>query len=211
MVIFITMWVPQPPDVLPLLDGCVDPLYASLRTGIDYANDLQPDPEDREPWFWSHAARFATKRGLIAAGAPIVPKTANAGIHLTLHGIHTARVLRSLWGTAPHPGRNPARRESWVGLGQRQLSFSFPAPTGTHLPPLSLLLDWQVDTEGEPVVHCSLPIGSWKYAQRARLYWREPLRPPAGALSGLRFEAPDDGGEPQIWLDPTELEHPELG
>jgi hypothetical protein len=48
---------PTAEQVLPVLDDWVDPLYESLRHGIDYADSLQPDEQEREPWYWSHASR----------------------------------------------------------------------------------------------------------------------------------------------------------
>jgi hypothetical protein len=212
--IFISVTTPpRPEDVLPLLDRWAAPLYDCLRDGIDFANSLQPDPESRERWYWAHSARFVARKELIARGAPLTPKTPNAGIHLVLDGIHTARVLRSLWGSAPHPGRNAARQKCWVGVKQHvQGQFAFATTTGTALSPLSLLVDWQMDAEDEPIVHVSLPISSWRFTQRARLHWRVPLRDGgADAYSDLRFDAPDDGGEPQIIIDPADLEVPELG
>lgn len=207
--IFISVIIPQPADVLPVIEPWVQPMLDSLHHGIDYANDLQPKDGAVEQWFWAHSARFATRRELLAQGAPISRTAPNAAIQFTFDGIHHARLVRSLWDDTPHPGRNRRRQAAWVGIGI-QGQFAFPSAKGT-LPPLSLLFDWQ-ERGDEPVVHCSLPVGSWRFMQRARLHWRVPLLG-GSALANLRFDAPDDGGEPQIVIDAADVEiaQPESG
>lgn len=208
--ILISVIIPEPADVLPLLDAWVDPLHDALREGIDYADGLQPDENGRDPWHWSHCARFGARQGLIARSAPITHRASNTAIHLRLEGgLHKARVLRTLRGTAPHPSRNKMSQAAWVGVSlQGQLAFP---GSGGELPPLSLLLDWQVDQDDEPLVHCSLPIGPWRIVQKPSLHWRVPLRRGASSsgYDDLRFDPGDDGGLPQIVVDPTELDLPE--
>ena len=95
----------------------------------------------------------------------------NFGIHLRFNDLHVARVVRSLAGTTPPPGPNPARRQAWSGVEvQGQLELL----TDDGLPPLSLIIDWH-DFEGEPLIHVGLPIAPWDYKRSARLHRRVPL------------------------------------
>jgi hypothetical protein len=160
---------PTPKDVLPLIECTVVPLAKALRLGIGYADGLQPDPDNRDWWFWSHSARWRARGHLASAkkeGWDLAPRVPNSGIHLSVPELHTIRVLRSLADSVPHPGRNRARREAWI---QDTL-----APNDGGLPPLSLLADWQVHND-EPVVYLSLPKRPWKYGENPDLYWRVPV------------------------------------
>jgi hypothetical protein len=75
--------------------------------------------------------------------------------------------------------------------------------------PLSLIADWHLDPEREPLVHLSLPLGPWKYRENPRTHWRVIL--PAGGSVGIEelpgFPGSDDG-EPfeAISIDPSEWE-----
>lgn len=209
LLIFISVYIPQPDDVLPLIEKWIGPIHDCLYGGIDYANALQPDGVV-ERWFWAHCARFETRKELLALGAPISASVPNAAIAFTFDGIHTARLVRSLWGSTPNPGRNRARRRSWVGIKDVQQQFRFPSKGDDTppLPPLSLVLDWHQDDDDSPIVHCSLTVGPWQFKQRPRLHWRVPLSGDATSFVGLRFDTPDDGGEPEIVIDRIDLADP---
>jgi hypothetical protein len=175
--------IPTPRDVLPLIECTVSHLGKGLRLGIGFADGLQSDLDDRDPWFWSHSARWRTRGYLLSAkkdGWGINPSVPNSGIHLWVQGLHTVRVLRSLGGTVPHPGRNHARREAWI-------QDAIP-PNDGGLPPLSLLADWQVHND-EPVVYFSLPKRPWKYGESPELYWRVPVTGDTDQdIENLRFD-----------------------
>ena len=196
---------PQPDQVIPLLLPAAPALWDALREGIEYANHLQPDEESRDPWFWSHAARWKASgrvAGSQVAEDPwsMVENVANCGIHILFDDLHIARVVRSLGGTTPHAGSNKRRNRAWNGV-QGQL----PLATGGALPPLSLIVDWQV-TDDEPLIHVGLPAGNWQYGNTANLYWRVPLPAAGEDLSSLSFEpSPDAGGSlVRLKLDPSE-------
>lgn len=121
-------------------------------------------------------------------GWSLVENVPNCGIHLRLDKMHVARVVRSLGGTTPHAGSNKKRTRAWDGV-QGQLALA----SGGTLPPLSLIIDWQVIDE-EPIVHVGLPAGNWDYGSTANLYWRIPLPDTGEDLSTLSFEPRADAG-----------------
>lgn len=125
----------------------------------------------------------------------------NSGIHLRLYEIHDVRVVKSLGGTVPPPGRNRRRRGKW---SNHPTLWSTDDETTSNLPALSLIIDWRID-EGEPVLHLSLPNGAWGYGSAVRVHWRTRL--PRGGSSrwtDLRFDG-DDGGDPLV-IEPAEAE-----
>jgi len=176
--------MPTPAEVLPVIECAVPDLMKALRLGIGYAEEQQPDPDGRDPWFWSHSARWKARRYLLGVEKPdgwrIKRNVPNSGIHLSIKGIHGIRVLRSLGGMVPHPGRNRVRRKDWVQGVLR--------PNDGTLPPLSLLMDWEVH-EDEPRVYLSLPKNPWNYGSDPDLYWRVPVTGDADEdLARLRFD-----------------------
>jgi hypothetical protein len=196
--------IPTPEEVLPLMEDCIPHLIKALSLGMGLADDLQPDPQHRDPWFWSHTARWRAKKHLIGVTAhipdswSIAPGVANSGIHLSIAAVHHVRVLRSLGGTAPHPGRNRARRAAWI---QDTLRFD-----DGGLPALSLLADWQ-DSNDEPVIHLSLPKRPWTYGSPPELHWRIPVTGDTGHdLNNLRFnpDSPNDDVLVTFRVDPAE-------
>jgi hypothetical protein len=168
--IFTPGLVASPTDALPLFEPAVCHLTKALRLGIGFADDLQPDPENRDQWFWSHSARWKARNHLVSIASPqgwgITPDVPNSAIHMRLLDIHTVRVLRALGETAPHPGQNRARRRDWFQPTIR--------PNDDSVPPLSLLVDWQVRND-EPIINLSLPKRPWQYGDPPELYWRVPV------------------------------------
>lgn len=192
-------------DVLPLIESTVPHLTKSLRLGIAYADEQQPDPSDRDPWFWSHSARFRARRHLLGVeqsdGWTLKRKVPNSGIHLRVQGVHAVRVLRSLDSTVPHPGRNRRRRKAWNQGVQGTLMEH-----DDGLPPLSLLMDWQVHDE-EPVIHVSLPKRPWSYRENPDLHWRVPVTGDSDQdLSKLHFDPGLIPGDVMVTIkvDPAE-------
>jgi hypothetical protein len=181
--IFTPSEVPGPADVLPVVECAIPPLFKALRLGIGYADEQQPDLDDRDPWFWSHSARWRARghlRSVVAQGWRMNPDVPNSGIHLCIDKIHDLRILRSLGDTAPHPGRNRARREAWI-------QDTLPPQDGS-LRPLSLLADWRVHDD-EPLIYVSLPKRPWAYGSDPELYWRVPVTGDASQdLANLRFD-----------------------
>ena len=53
-----------PAEVVPLLDECLPEIRNALLTGIDFANDIQPEADGRDRWFWAHSARYRARRSL---------------------------------------------------------------------------------------------------------------------------------------------------
>jgi hypothetical protein len=197
----------SPDQVLSMLNDVPDALYEALRVGTSYADGLQPDIENQH--FWSHSARFGAWRNLCEVTAEswsLRESVPNCGIHLTIAGLHSLRVVRSLSNNVPPPGRNRARRAAWTGINE-QLSFELPSGTqGTSAPLLSLLADWNLDEDREPVIFLSLPIQAWNYGNNPRCHWRVPLRSEGSlALEDLAFPGGDDG-DPMISIniDPAE-------
>jgi hypothetical protein len=196
--------VPTPAEVLPLAECAVPDLMRGLRLGIGFADDLQPDPDSRDWWYWSHSARWRARGHLLAVdeqdGWGITPDVPNSGIHLRLRDLHDVRVLRSLGSTVPHPGRNRERRRAY-----QQSQPTLRQNDGSILA-LSLLMDWEVKDD-DPVVHVSLPKRPWEYNCKPDLYWRVPVTGDAeGDLSKLSFDPgllPGDV-EVTIKIDPSE-------
>lgn len=198
--------VPTPAQILPIVEGALSPLRDALRRGIEYADDLQPDPLARDPFFWSHSARFKAGRDLM--GKPpgdnwrLRPRVPNSGIHLQFDGIHLMRVLRSLRGTTPHPGPNARRQQAWT--------FLEPALSGPYGPvALELIADWQV-ADGEPVLHLGLPASPWRYGEPVKLHWRVPFPGDGEAEDWTRLTfnpGGDDSGYDLVALqiDPAEI------
>jgi hypothetical protein len=200
-VIFTPDEIPSPADVLPLMECTVPALMKGLRLGIGYADEQQPDLAVRDPWFWSHSARWKARchlLGVQSEGWTIKRNVPNSGIHLGIKNVHTVRVLRSLDGTVPHPGRNRARRDDWVQGTLR--------PNDGGLPPLSLLMDWRVHDD-EPLVYVSLPKRAWSYGSDPDLYWRVPVTGDADQdLANLRFDPGLLDGDVMVTIkvDPAE-------
>jgi len=197
--------IPTPRDVVPLLENVISPLYEAFREGIAWADSLQP-AEDRDPFFWSHSARFRARNRLRDADATdwvLVPKVNNFGIHLLVADLHLIRVLRSLEGSTPPPGPNRRRRNAWQQLPaiQGQLALG----SDGDLPPLSLVADWQTGLD-EPIIHLGLPQEPFGFRQNARLHWRVPLPSDGLDLASLAFEpGPDPGTAPvTLKVDPAE-------
>lgn len=194
-------YVPTPQDVLPVMECAVPHLTKALRLGIGHADDLQPDPDERDPWYWSHSARWRACKHLLAVERPQgwgITKAPNSGIHLQLEDIHAVRVLRSLNDTVPHPGPNHARRMVWM-------QGALP-PNDGSLPPLSLLIDWRVKDD-EPYIYASLPRKPWSYRAKPLVYWRVPVTGDADKdLANLQFDPGLLPGEQMVSfkVDPAE-------
>lgn len=197
----------SPEAVLPLAADAAESLYEALRTGVGYADTLQPEFATADPYFWSHSARFSARQELRKASGEswrMVAGVANSGIHLLVRETHAIRVVKSLDRTVPHPGANHARREAWVGVNVQQ---RLPLDPGAEdaIVPLSLIADWHIDPDREPIVYLSLPVAPWKYRENPRCYWRVALPPggslPIGQLPG--FPGGDDG-DVTIDVDPAE-------
>jgi hypothetical protein len=203
---YIRTVIPPPEAVLPLLIPALPDLGEALRAGIDYADSLQPDVQGRDPWYWSHSARWKARETLARSeksGWALVRDIPNCGIHIRLGHLHLVRVLRSLEGNTPHPGSGVRRQDAWVGVqGQ------FPLGDGVSLPALSLIMDWQ-DAGGEPNLHLGLPVRPWQFLSVPRLHWRVPVFPGGTALDGVIFDpGPDTGSDRLVTLavDPAEME-----
>lgn len=190
-----------PSLVVPMLGDAPDALYEALRIGSSYADDLQPEVENQH--FWSHSARFGAWRNLRQIQAEnwtLRDGVPNCAIHLTFNGLHNLRVVRSLGNTVPHPGRNNARKAAWTGINE-QMSFDLQEVEGSSIPLLSLIADWSLDEDREPVIHLSLPIGPWRFGQNPRCHWRIPLLSEKSvALEDMYFPGSDDG-DPLIAID----------
>src|SRR5690242_19521007 len=113
--------IPTPEQVIEIFLPAVADIRTALRKGIAYADTVQPDAAERDPWFWSHSARWTARNHLaqcedrewdMPCGIP------NCGIHVRAGGLHVARVVRSLSGSTPHPGPNRHRRKAWTNQGQ---------------------------------------------------------------------------------------------
>lgn len=192
---------PRPEAVVPLLEAVATPFWTCLGDAIEYANELQPDPDAADPYFWSHSARFHLRNALRDAQADpgvwsLRPEVSNCGVHLLLGGMHVVRVLRSMAGTTPHAGHNPKRRSAWV---QAQL----PLASGGELPPLSLILDWHLDGD-EPVVHVGLPYANWNFQGEPKIHWRVPMPGEGEDFSALSFPHADDDDDFGMLVLPNE-------
>ncbi len=205
--------IPTPEQVLPLLAPLASAVPAALRQGMEAADALQPEPAARDNYFWSHSARFYNKRELArnaGNGWLLLDDVPNTGIHIVLQDVHRIRVLRSLNGTVPHPGRNLARRDAWAqppGQGEFFLSADNELSLDnarSALPAMNLLIDWHQE-QGEPVICVSLPRAPWSYQDNIRVYWRKPF-PTADEFANMRFAPPPvrDDFSDIIRIDPGE-------
>lgn len=187
-----------------MLQPIATPLWSSLRIGTEYATEQQPDADDRNPWFFADCARFKAYCDLRAReddGWKLRSDVPNYGIHLLVGGVHLARVLRSLDGSAPPPGGNPRRRRHYQQQGvQGQLALS----TTDGLPPLNLIIDWHVG-DGEPIVNVSLPYRPWDYQSNPEVHWRVPF-PDEAEFENLAFQGETDGDvDARLKIHETEL------
>ena len=201
--------IPTPSEVLPVLAPATGSLRDALRKGVAFADELQPSRDDRDPWFWSHSARHMTLKQLLLAnpqpsieGFEVRSGIPNSGIHLRFQDLHIARVVRSLGGTTPAPGRNLARRRDWTNP---PVQGQLPLADGVALVPLSLIIDWQ-EMDGEPLIHVALPRNEWGYRKKEALYWRVPMPDEGVDLSTLAFDTPEDGFDGTSILDIDEAE-----
>jgi hypothetical protein len=64
-------------------------------------------------------------------------------------------VVKAADGMVRAPGSSGKQMRDYVGI-QTQLMYDM--GEGLFLPALSLLVDWQLDVDREPIVHLSLPI-----------------------------------------------------
>ncbi len=187
---------------------CRSEVSEALLAAIDYANELQPEHDNRDPYFWSHSARYAARKALAKASDRnadwrLVAGVPNSGIHLCLNDLHVVRVLRSVWNTTPSPGRNKARRDAWQQ--HRQLQFSF-KDGNREFPPTDLILDWTTDDLDNLVMHLGMPQGVWEHGSNPILAWRVPL-PSADSLEELSFEGGEDTDVPvSLRIDEAEME-----
>jgi len=197
----------EPSDLLPLLEMCLPNIRHALLEGIDYANDIQPEPSGRDRWYWAHSARFKARQTLVASsdGADkwdLVSNVPNSGIHVLLGGLHLVRVLRSSGGTTPAPGPNFKRRDAWQ---QTRLKFQM-GDEPHELSPLDLILDWTTDNTDALTMHLGMPVGTWEHGTTPILAWRVSL-PSTDDLKGLIFTGSDDSDVPvRLHVDGTELE-----
>lgn len=180
--------IPTPAQLAPLVEPIAGPIYESLRLGIDFADQTM---RSHDGHFHSHCVRYRTREALEAVEATdwhLVPRIPNSGIHLVLGGgLHTARLLRTLNGGAPHPGRGLTRQRAWTNLDMPiQLPLDLDTIDEVAFAPLSLLLDWSI-MDDEPLVHLSLPQGAWSYGNKPRLHWRVLLNDPGIAGMGIEF------------------------
>jgi hypothetical protein len=203
---YITRVIPTPDEIVPKIECAVPTLIKVLTKGSAYADDLQPAKDKRDPWFWSHAARFRARQLLAEAtkdGWDIVRSAPNSGIHLTFKGFQPARVLKSLNGNAPHAGPNGARQLAWTfddeALDLRSISGLTAVP---------LLFDWHISENG-PVVHAGIPKRPGSFRSGAELYWRIPITGDADEdLNNLSYDPTDPMPDAGVILkvDPAEFE-----
>jgi hypothetical protein len=195
--------IPTPAQVLPIIECAIPSLANALRVGAAFADDLQPSPFGRDPWYWSASARWKA-RGVLAAETDsdrwcVAERVPNSGIHLCVDDIHKVRVLRSLDGTTPHAGRNLARRQAWF---QDALLLG----RGGDITALSLIADWQFSGD-EPVIHVGMPKAPGSFGLGAELHWRVPVTGDAGYdLGNLSFDPgnPPDDISVTLKFDPAE-------
>jgi len=196
--------IPTPTEVLPLVECAVPDLTAALVKGTAFADGLQPDREVRDPWYWSHSARWRARRYLALVtknGWGLAEKAANSAIHLHFDGIHSARVLKSMNGTTPHAGPNNARQRAWnfpdqLRIGNGQIPW-----------PIRLIFDWR-PTEDGPIVHVGLTKGAGDYLNGAELHWRVAVTGDADTdLTGLAFDPSDPSAPVAVTL---KIDHDEL-
>ena len=196
-----------PASISPQVEACLPLIRSALHDGIDFANDIQPDAPGRDPWYWSHSARFKARNVLEAAAASaqgwaMIEGVPNSGIHLRLGGLHVMRVLRSAAGSTPAPGHSRARRRAWQQ--GRQLQFAFDDGLD-GLPPVDLILDWSTDDADELSLHLGMPLGVWDHGSHPILAWRIPL-PSSDELGALAFQGSDESEIPvHLRIDEAEL------
>jgi len=197
--------IPTPADVLPVIERVVPDLAAALALGSDYADEQQPDPYDRDRWYWSHTARWRARNNLVAVsdkdGWTVDPSAPNSAIHLCAASVHPIRVLKTMNDTTPHAGRNKARQLAW---SQSPLLVAS-AASGQ---PFSLVADWHKGKDG-PVVHIGLPKAPGNYVGGADLYWRVEVTGDAGYdLGNLEFDPgnPPDDLIVTLKVDPSEFQ-----
>ncbi len=190
-----------------MLGASLPEIRQALLGGIDFANDIQPDPEYRDRWYWAHSARYRARRALEASsqaarGWELIAGVPNSGIHIRVGELHVIRVLRAAQGTTPAPGHTRKRQEAW-----QQCRLRFPADDELEgLPPLDLILDWTTDATDVLTMHLGMPLGVWTHGSAPILEWRVPL-PSADDLEELAFEGADDDQVPVVLrIDDTEAE-----
>ena len=178
-----------------MVTECLPLVRSGLREGIDYATSLQPDLEERDQYYWSHSARYKARQVLLGnsgANWRVVGGVPNSGIHLSIDGLTTVRVLRSVGRTTPPPGTNRQRRLAW---SQRSLPIDQPD---------TLILDWFTDAEDSLVMNLGLPKGFWHYRSSPQLAWRVQL-PSRDDLTDLTF-VPDQEADELVRLRIHETE-----
>ncbi len=181
-----------------LVRDCLPTVRTALENGIDFANHLQPDRQTRDQYYWSHSARFQARQVLLGesgANWSVIEDVPNSGIHLSIGGLTTVRVLRSVGRTTPPPGTNRQRRLAWSQL---------------HLPsikhPDTLIIDWHTDSEDTLMMGLGLPQGIWQYRSPPQLTWRLQL-PSHVDLSDLAFVPDQEADElVQIKVHDTEMD-----
>lgn len=179
-----------------LVRDCLPTIRAALEDGIDFANHLQPEGRIRDQYYWSHSARFQARQVLLGesgANWSVVEGVPNSGIHLSIRGLTTVRVLRSVGRTTPPPGANRQRRLAWSQL-------SLPSVEQ----PDTLIIDWYTDSEDILVMGLGLPQGIWQYRSPPQLAWRLQL-PSHGDLSDLAF-VPDQEADELVRIRVHETE-----
>lgn len=192
--------IPTPSRAATLLNSVGPAIWTSVQAGVEAANNIQPTPEGRDNHFWSHCARYHNKKRLLVESQKhrgewqLIPDVPNTGIRIVIDDVHQVRVLRSLHGDVPHPGRNRARRESWSQPStQRELFVTadnrLVDEDDESLRALNMLIDWHLDRHGEPVINVSLPMGPWEFEHLVRVYWRVPL-PGADDFANIAFNPP---------------------
>ncbi len=189
-----------------MLSASLPTIQKALLDGIDFASDIQPEPENRDRWYWAHSARYRARRVLEASskdaqGWELVAGVPNSGIHILVDGLHKVRVLRSTEGTTPAPGHTRMRRQAW-----QQTRFQFPSKDRAEgLPPLDLVLDWTTDHTDALTIHLGLPKGVWNYGNDPILEWRVPL-PSGDDIEDLAFEIVDEAMPAVLIIDDTETQ-----
>ena len=186
--------------MLPLIKPLLPDLRDALYEGIAYADDLQPDSSDRDPWYWSNSARWRARRTLKSRISPddweLIPDVPNGGIHLR-NGLLIVRVLRSVGGTTPAPGFSRSRRVAWV---QGRLAFRLEEEeTDDDVPMADLVLDWTYDEEGL-AAHLGMPVGVWEHGEAPVLAWRVPLPIEETDLVDLVFASEDHAPDVPVRL-----------
>jgi hypothetical protein len=208
--------IPTAAQAVPLLSNFGPHAWRAIRAGIAQADTQQPERDERDNYYWSHTARFYNKSALRIEHAKdrnadwkLVEDVPNTGIHVLLADVHYVRVLKSLNGTAPNPGRNRQRRNAWVGVqppeqGRLLLTRDCTLTTDDSdaFPALNVIVDWHLDEHAEPVVHVGIPAGPWDYAgdlatyaASVRMHWRVPLPGSEAEYENLRFSSEQAGDD----------------